>query len=957
MKITIAELDLDSTALVKAAAENKKTIEGLKASLDGLRDSEGKITAAYVTQEAQIKKLSSEYTAQKNVIAAVTDSTGKLEKVNVALTNTINKEITSIAAARKNNSDLLKVRNELNLATVEGKDALDDDNKKLNENNAFIKANVSDREKQVLGIGDYARGITEAAQALGLESTELRNVKAILNQVTPLFQGFTQMFADGKKEILDNLGALKSFGATNKESAAATGEQAEATTQLSAAQKAYTIGTGIATGATRIFAVALAATGITLIIAAVALLINYFRQFDPVVDKIEQAFAGLKAVIDVITEAVGSFVSSISSVGDLMDKLGNFFEDPIGSMKSFGKELGEAAKKAAELKARQQDLADQQDINSIANKKQESEIARLLIQSRDRSKSVEEQAALFAKAEKLNADIFERTKKLAAEEMAIAIESAANIKKLNAEEIRGLREKGIAYANELLNKGRLRQDDYDALKKAYEAEIDIENQRNEQLDKITTKKNNAIEKAEAAAEAAAKKAEETRQKILDETIKRTKLELDLFIQAQGIRAKSMAEGLAFAEVVFNRRMKIAEAEFNATKKTETDRLAYLKAQNDARLEFLRAQQSAAADNVARELQIFNDQNKSLIDGKKFLNDELLALEQDRLNKTAEAEAAFATERLRLGVINQQQYADAIAEIDRKQREANDAVIAEREAAEKEKQAIDLENKRAEAQLLFEDEFATRAAQIELQQKQELEAAQKNGANVDLINKKFAAQKKVLDKDVADFKLAQEIGLVQGLRGLVNEQSQLGKALALAEVVMTTIKNATAAFEQAALFSASGNFPLAANASVQGGIIVATGAAQAAKIAGVKFEKGGIGEIHGPSHAAGGVPIYVGGQYAGEAQGGEGFGILNRGAYAAWMAFNDRFGDGAKSGGGFMAGGGILTQVVQSSGATDVGAIMDATVELIRNMPAPRVAVDEIREVAGNYATIEDGANF
>lgn len=956
-KIVIAEVDIDSAALIKSATENKNKIDELRKSLKDLKDENGNLTQAGTIQQAQIQKLSAEYNNQKNVIATLVDSSGKLEKTTKAITDLTAKEITSITSARKNNSDLLKIRNELNLATVEGAAAAKEINDKLDDNNKFIKANVSEYEKQKIGIGDYKTAITGALSESGLLAKANSDLGESFGFISTTVKACGPAFTSLNQTYQTTLDSIKNIIPAQTAAAETSSDSADATKELSTAQKAYAIATGIATAATNVFTLALAATGILLVVAAVALIINYFRQLDPVVDKVEQAFAGVKGVIDFLTETIGSFIENIKSVGDVVGKLGDFFSHPIDSLKSFGKEMGEAAKKAADLKERQQDLADQQDINSLANKKEESEIARLLIQAKDRSKSAEEQNALFAKAEQLNREIFERNKKTAAEELDIAVTGAANAKKLNAEEIQGLREKGIAYANFLLNKGRIRQADYEDLKKAYEAEIDIENQKNEQLDKITTKKNNAIEKSEADAEAAAKKREDERQKILDEAAKRVKLELDLFIQSQGIRAKSLEEELAIAQQVADKKNKIAEAEFNATKKTEADKLALRKAQNDAQLELLRAQQSAIVDIAQRELDIYTANDKSLIDGKKFLSDELYNLELERLNRTAEAEAKYQTDRLAAGVINEQQYQDAIAEIDRKQTEANDALKEERDTAEKEKQALDLQAKIDTDQLNFENEFAAKQIQLDQAQAAELEAAKKNGANVELINKKYAAGRKAIEKEIADFTIAQELSIVQGIKGLFAENTLAFKAAAAAEVIITTINNATKAFTQAAVFASNPlTAPLAINANIQGGIIVATGALQLAKIAGVKFEKGGIAKIEGKSHAAGGEPVYIGGQYVGEAQGDEGVGILNRGAFAAFMDFNNKFSDGDRSTPTLMAGGGIITQGVQKPGI-DVAALAEITIEAVRNMPAPIVGVRDIIDTTAGVVSVEEGANF
>lgn len=140
----------------------------------------------------------------------------------------------------------------------------------------------------------------------------------------------------------------------------------------------------------------------------------------------------------------------------------------------------------------------------------------------------------------------------------------------------------------------------------------------------------------------------------------------------------------------------------------------------------------------------------------------------------------------------------------------------------------------------ENEFAFRQAEIERNQEAELSAAKKNGADIELINQKYAAQKKALDKSVADYKINQELAIIQGIRGIVSEESALGKALAIADIAFTTVKNATQAFQQAAVFASNPvTAPLAVNASIQGGIIIASGAAQSAKVAGLKLAKGEV----------------------------------------------------------------------------------------------------------------------
>jgi hypothetical protein len=85
---------------------------------------------------------------KKEFVTQLNSASDKFASSTDAITAALAKEITSISSVRQNNTQLLSLRNELNLATVEGQTALAGINVKLDENNAFIKENVSSYEQQ-----------------------------------------------------------------------------------------------------------------------------------------------------------------------------------------------------------------------------------------------------------------------------------------------------------------------------------------------------------------------------------------------------------------------------------------------------------------------------------------------------------------------------------------------------------------------------------------------------------------------------------------------------------------------------------------------------------------------------------------------------------------------------------------------------------------------------------------
>ncbi|TDO68832.1 hypothetical protein EV143_11816 [Flavobacterium chryseum] len=830
-KRKIIELDIDVDAIIAKSSQLKTELDKSRESLSAMKKAGDTSSETYIQMSAKINKLSSDYNMnQKQLVNLITVDEKFLtinEKVNLALDH----ENKSITEARQNNTELLKIRNELNLADENQLKLLDEINAKIDANDKFIKENVSELEKQKIGIGDYTTAIKDAISESGLFGGELAVIGEALKKSSKLFQAF-------KDDIVET--------AQNMRNAA------DGTETMTFSQKALTIATNLGTGAMRIFALAIAATGIGLIVIAIALLISYLKTFTPVVDAVEQGMAGLGAVIKVVQQGIMSFVSGLSDLGGTLKKIGSFLADPIKGFKEMGKAMGDAYDAAAKLKKAQQDLEDAMESQEIQTAKNRAEINRLNIQAKDRTKSEEERLDLLKRAAQLEEEDFQQRKKNNDEQLRLALLQIKNEAKLTDIEFAELQKRGFAYKDYIEKKTNNTDELFDNLKKAILADTDITNEYYSNQEKNINKQNKLLEDQEAAREKARqaaieaeKKRQEASQKLLDDAARKAKAELDLFISQQGVRAKTLAEGLKYQEQIRDKKLEIAQKEFDATKKTEIDKLKFLTDQNNIQNEFLKAQMDFVIANANAELQLFLDNNKSKLDANKFLTDELVAQEIDRLNRISEAEAAFQTKRLEEGQINAQEYQDAIKAIDDKFAEEKKVLEEEKEQADFDKKAIDLENKLATDQLNADNEFAFRQAELQRLNEAELLAAKKNGADIDLINQKYAAQKKSLDKSLADFKINQELAVIQGLRGIVSEQSALGKALALAEITFTTVKNATQAFQQAAVFASNPlTAALAVNATIQGGIIIASGALQAAKVSGLKLAKGAV-NIDGP----------------------------------------------------------------------------------------------------------------
>lgn len=919
-KIVLAELDIDIDLLLKSTSDLKKQIDSIKNAQKELVISGKGTSEQFVENAAVLKSLNTAYNSN---VKAIQES-GKATENQVAqtelLTMALNTEVTSITEAREQNKLLNKLRNETNTTTEEGQLQITALNKKLDENNNYIRANGDQYLKQKMNIGDYGRAITESAQALGFESTELRNVNFLLEKSNGIYNILKTQIKDGSEQIKNS---------------------AQSTQELSIAQKAYAIATNIGTGALKIFTATLAATGIGAVIIALGLLIGYFKTFDPLVDKIEQSMASFGAAIRVVQQALASLFDSSQDSGK--------------SFKNLGDNMAKAARDAGKLKEAQQDLKDLNNSQEVANAKAIQQYAELILKSKNRTLTEKERISFLKQAEAIETQNFKQRSSLAEAELRNAIEGARIKGQLSNQELANLQRNTMAYGTYLLNQGKITDKELEALKKAELGKISIRDESTKRAEKNQNAQDKLQEdmiakreKAESDAQAAREKRQAAAEKIIDQAIAKQNSEIQVFIASQGIRAKTLEESLKFEEQLRDKRLSVLEYEKEKGKITQTE---YEAQKLEIKNSFLQKQTEATIAQADLELQIFLNANKSKLDANKFLSDELYRQELERLNKTSEAEAAAQTARLVAGTITTEQYNTAIKAIDDKFAEDKKNLDLKKAEEDKAKKAIDLENKLAADTTNRDYDLAFQTQQLEAKRLAEVAAAEKTGADTKLINDKYAKQKMEVEAIVASNKLNLASQTFGNLATILGKESAAGKAMAVAQTTIDTYQSATAAYKAMAGIPVVGP----ALGAVAAGAAVVSGIANVKKILSTdnqpKFEQGGIQKIGGQRHSAGGTKFWGEDGTSFEAEAGEGIGILNRRAFGAFMDFNNSY-NGGSSNRGFFAGGGIITQGVKPN-TMDLSSITEA----IAAMPAPIVAVDEIQKVGNRYATVQDNANF
>ena len=312
---------------VKKAETTAKSINKTRAASDKIQKqllaTEVKLIAAKSKEAKEVAKLNLEAKKQNdlNKEAAVLNqkNLGTLERISVR------------------NKQLIRERKTLNLDTKKGRDRLRDINKELDKNNKRVKENVSQLEKQKIGIGDYASGLKEAAGASGLFGGVLGKLAAIQGTINAL---------------------MKTGVATEKADIVAKEGQAAATTQLTLAQRAANAATGAGVKALKLLKVALAATGIGALVLLLGGLFAAFTRNQDRIDQLSDGMARLGALVDVLVDRLSlvgeGLVKVFTGLGDELKKvqirLKIFLLEAL-QFDAFGKTINDNTEEVAKLNA------------------------------------------------------------------------------------------------------------------------------------------------------------------------------------------------------------------------------------------------------------------------------------------------------------------------------------------------------------------------------------------------------------------------------------------------------------------------------------------------------------------------------------------------------------------------------------------------------------------------------
>jgi hypothetical protein len=829
----------------------------------------------------------------------------------------LNKEISDL---NKEQRALKKTGEEGSIQYQKNAEALKENKKELNETNKTIsnltianKANSGSNEQLKAQLSVLTLEYNKLSSAERENGQRGQELNAQINQVTDTLKGNEEAVGDNRRSVgdygkaLDDtpfgdfVGGLKSMGAAF-----------------------------LANPATLVIAA---------IVGAFALLKKAFERNEDSsnkLGKVTDALAGVFNFLLSVIEPVANFLvdvvikafedlgevadATIGLVSDALDALG--FGDAADSITKWSDATAAAAKDAQALGEAQDELVKSQreveiiQLTSLKNAEKQRQIRD------DESKSIAERIAA-------NEELGNVLQKQSEQELTIANEAL----RIANERIRL-----EGASTELLDARK------DALVGVAEIEERITGQQSEQLVNVNSllREQQDKRKEAAAARAAA----------VQKGIEDSKKEIDLFIAQQGIRAKTLEEQIKIAEQVKDKELEILQRELDAKiiSQTEYETQALLIKQD-----FLALQTEAVIDNGQREVDAILEANQSKIEAGQFLNDELYAQEQQRLDNQLQAQLDFEATRLEQGVISQQEYNDAINAINAENEQAVTDLANEKKAADDEQALVDLENQREIDLLQGQDEFETRQQDLDRQKEQELRSAEETGADTEKIQKKFELASKQIDKAKFNNRLELAGQTADALANLAGRESAAGKALAIVGATINTYQAAAAALAPPPIGAGPVFGPILA------GTAIATGLANVRKIASVpspkKAAKGGI--FGGDYHSNGGTKGYFSDGTQIEVEKDELFMVLNRNStdMINRMSSLNELGGGVAFGnesGSSFADGGIGVGSISSTIDAETASENQITAA-IAAQPAPVVVVQDINEVQGETAQVADRA--
>lgn len=337
---------------------------------------------------------------------------------------------------------------------------------------------------------------------------------------------------------------------------------------------------------------------ITLVINGIQALTKAFKAFDPIIDKIQQTMKGLTAVFSTLRDSIIGLISGQKTLGE--------------TFRSLGSNIREAYDEGVAWMKLQQELDDMNGLLIESEAKLRREIDELILQSKDRTKSEKERSDLIDQALIKEKQLYNERKAIADRERLIAEEAIISGRNLTDEQIKQLREVGVAYAIQLKDTKDVTDAEITNLANAIAKQERILNDSVKIKEMAINRQNLLLDKAEAAEQKRQEKreADAEKAKIAMEKAK-ADLQKELDDYKKFIRDQQKADKDA-RQAKRDKELEQAEWERNQ-KLINAENLLAIQEQNDVdqfsiqrqRLELSRQQEIQAAQQTGADVNLIN----------------------------------------------------------------------------------------------------------------------------------------------------------------------------------------------------------------------------------------------------------------------------------------------------------------------------------------------------------------
>ena len=369
--------------------------------------------------------------------------------------------------------------------------------------------------------------------------------------------------------------------------------------------------------AAKSFAVALAATGITIITTAVAALISYFKNFEGAVKLVDKTIAVLKETMYVVIDAFTDLITlDFTGFSDTVSEAGDRISDAASAVD----DLYDAQKRYAELNKQ----------STVDNAKLIAEQERLVKVLDDTTLSTETRMAAAVGLDGINKQLLANDKALLATKREEIEAQLVNAK--NYEEIRDLKQKlSDITAEEIENESKLSQINQDTAQKKREIAESEEATREKEIAKIKEKLD-ATEKA----------------RIANLESEEEKIEAEFQMTLEGIREKYGKGTELEKQLTIAKNTKLKEIEEEENEKAAEREQAKLDKINALTIK----SEEQLLKNKAKKEKKLIDSSKSLTDDEKVtlkleaeqrLSDGLKAIEERKQTALEEIKNRFLPE--------------------------------------------------------------------------------------------------------------------------------------------------------------------------------------------------------------------------------------------------------------------------------------------------------------------------